>query len=287
MNRISRELPKIKELIISFRDEIGLFLYTLWVVLAFGYYGFSAIPYSFTYLSIGHFVGPVFGQVVMYLLVALLAIIPALINRKLNLSLIETKKRAIITISCFILIALLCVFAFSIVLFPQVSEKAKIIDEFVSENSDNNLEDIADNISVFLSQNLLSSYLRPEDAYEIDRYFYRTLLDPTIIKAFNVTRAEVILYQRWGSCGQEADLVQEILFRLGYETRLAHFIGIDHEWAEAYENETWWIINPGYIGNIVEISELRSTKPAFEQAIDVEIMLRDGTRFTDKEAYGY
>ena len=259
----------------------------LFLVLTFGYMGFSAIPFSFTYIPIGSVFGPELGKLFLYLLALPISTIPILIARLLNIDIIGSKKRIIATILSLVLISILVVFAFSMLFFPQVSNKAKIIDEFVSKNSNNSLDETAKNIAVFLSQNFNNSYNGIEDLYEIDRYFYGTLLDPVLIEMFNVTRAEIILYQRWGSCGQEADLVEEILFRSGYETRTAHFIGIDHGWAEAHLNGTWWIINPGYIGNITEISKLRSTKSAFEQATDIEIMYRNGTNFFNKEAYGY
>jgi hypothetical protein len=35
----------------------------------------------------------------------------------------------------------------------------------------------------------------------------------------------------------------------GYESRIAHFKGVDHEWAEVNNGTNWLIVDPGYIGN--------------------------------------
>jgi len=102
-----------------------------------------------------------------------------------------------------------------------------------------------------------------------------------------VTRADLIVYQGWGSCGQAALLIGELLQYAGYETRQAFFKGIDHQWAEVKHNGTWLIIDPWYIGNFVEAQNLRNIKPVFQEASGVEVRYSNGTMVDASREHGY
>ena len=73
----------------------------------------------------------------------------------------------------------------------------------------------------------------------------------------------------------------------GYSTRQAHFVGWDHAWAEVNKNGKWFIIDPWYIGNMVEITNLRELKPEFQNPSSVEVKFRNGTIVDLGKDYGY
>jgi hypothetical protein len=74
----------------------------------------------------------------------------------------------------------------------------------------------------------------------------------------------------------------------GYETRLAHFIGIDHEWVEVKNGTSWLIVDPWYIGNLVDIQTLRNTKHDFQKATGVEVQYYNSSAWVDaSKEHGY
>ncbi len=170
---------------------------------------------------------------------------------------------------------------------PQVSLAGKKIDTFVAENANSSFQDYVSNISSFLHKNVGAAWDRPEAIFRIDNLVSYTLLDPYIMKAWGVTRADLIVYQGWGTCGQAALLIGELFQRAGYETRQAFFKGIDHQWAEVKHNGTWWIVDPWYIENLVQPINLRNLKPAFQKASGVEVQYTNGTRANASLEHGY
>jgi hypothetical protein len=132
-----------------------------------------------------------------------------------------------------------------------------------------------------------NSYNRPESAFEIDTPIYSTLLDPLVLKFWNITRSDIILYQGWGACGQTATVTQQLLHDSGYITRLAHFKNIDHAWTEVKNNGTWFIVDSGYIGNLVRVDLLKNCKPAFQNATGVEVQYWNGTISDASKEHGY
>lgn len=114
-----------------------------------------------------------------------------------------------------------------------------------------------------------------------------TFLDPYIMQIWGVTKSDVIVYQGWGTCEQAALLIEELLRRGGYQTRLARFVGIDHEWAEVKHNGTWLIVDPWYIGNFVEAQNLKYSRTAFQSALGVEVQYINGTWIDASHEHGY
>jgi hypothetical protein len=71
-------------------------------------------------------------------------------------------------------------------------------------------------------------------------------------------------------------------------SRIAHFKGIDHEWAEVENGTEWLIVDPGYIGNLIDIHSLRDAKPAFQEAKGVEVQNFDTPAWVDaSQEHGY
>ena len=150
------------------------------------------------------------------------------------------------------------------------------------------MPDYVQNLTVFLNNNLNSSYNRLEALFEIDLTLSYTLLDPALMDVWNVSRADVILFQGWGSCGQAAILLSQVMHESGYESRVARFKGIDHQWAEVRNEINWLIVDPWYIGNLIGIQFLRDAKPVFQQASGVEVNYFDSAGWVDtSKDHGY
>lgn len=73
----------------------------------------------------------------------------------------------------------------------------------------------------------------------------------------------------------------------GYQTRDAYFRNIDHQWAEVNHNGKWLVIDPWYIGNLVEIQNLKNLKPEFQQASGVNVQYNNGTILDASHEHGY
>lgn len=256
---------------------------------------FSAIPWTFTYLEVGRLIVPIpFLEWLIpsleYLVLILFAVIISLVSFQASMKLKKNRTITVLIILNLItslIITSLVIFSFSMVFMPRVLQAGKKIDIFVAENANSNFEDYVTNVSSFLNNNVRSAWNKPEASLRIDNWISCTLLDIHIMKVWGVTRADLIVYQGWGTCGQAALLIGELLQRAGYETRQAFFKGIDHQWAEVKYNGTWWIIDPWYIGNFVETQNLRNIEPAFQKASGVEVQYSNETRVDASREHGY
>jgi hypothetical protein len=256
----------------------------------------SATTGAFLYIEVGRFAGPILGLVILVLIWILTLLIPSRmlirftdsLTKKEFATLIKRNKRKIIGIVLFgLCISIFVTFASSFILMSTV-QSGKKIDTFVAENSNESLQEYALNLTSFLNSNLKSCYNKPESLFKIDERLSDSLLDPWIMNIVGVNRADVILYQGWGACGQAAILLQQVMHDSGYETRLARFIGVDHEWAEVKNGTGWLIIDPWYIGNLVDIKTLRTVNPNFQKATGVEIQYyNQSTWQDDSKDHGY
>jgi hypothetical protein len=245
----------------------------------------SAISWKFAYLEIGKLVGPIPG---LEFLVLILLVVPIiLVSLRVSMKLKKNKKRIICMFVLGLAMSFLILLSFSLVFMPRVSEAGKKIDMFIAENADLNFQGYIIKVSSFLDENVRGAYNKPEASFKIDNDISGTILDPFIMKIWGVTRADLIVYQGWGSCGQAAILIEQLLYGAGYETRRAHFKNIDHEWAEVKFNEKWLIIDPWYIGNFVEVQNLKNIRPEFLQASGVEVSYRNGTIVDASYEHGY
>jgi hypothetical protein len=247
---------------------------------------FSAIPWTFAYLEVGRFIGPI--PVLEYFILALFAAAVSLVS---FLASMKLKKKWAVWVSANLVISIVIlsavVFSFTLVFMPQVSQAGKKIDTFITENANSSFQEYVTNLSSFLDNNVGKAYGRPEASFRIDDLISGTLLDPYIMQIWSVTRVDLIIYQGWGSCGQAALLIGELLQRAGYEVRQAFFKNIDHQWAEVKYNGTWLIVDPWYIGNFVEAQNLKNVKPEFQQASGVEVQYSNGTRIDASHEHGY
>lgn len=98
----------------------------------------------------------------------------------------------------------------------------------------------------YINVKLSSSWNNPMSSLEIDNMLSQ--YDYWFLSVFGFNRAHVILWQGWGSCGQYATATAYLMNRLGYVVRMARFLDIDHGWAEVFINNTWYIVDPWYIG---------------------------------------
>jgi hypothetical protein len=247
---------------------------------------FSALPWTFTYLEVGRFVGPI--QWLEYLILALFAVAVSLIS---FLASAKLKKKWTVWVFANVMISLIIlsvvIYSFSFVFMPRVLQAGKKIDTFVAENENLGFQGYIENVSFFLNSNVGQAYNKPEASFRIDNQISGTLLDPFIMKIWGVTRAGLIVYQGWGTCGQASILIEELLHRVGYETRQAFFKGIDHQWTEVKYNGTWLIVDPWYIGIFAEAQNLKSIKPEFQQASGVEVQYSNGTKIDASLEHGY
>jgi len=247
----------------------------------------SAIPWAFTYLGVGRIIGAVafldYGFLVLFVMVT--SLISFLASRKLK----KNGRVSLFALNLImsLMISSLVTCSFSLIFMPQVSQAGEKIDAFVVENADSSFQDYVTDVSSFLKENIGSAWNKPEAIFRIDNWISRTLLDSYIMRVWGVTRGDVIVYQGWGTCGQSALLIGELLQRAGYETRQAFFKGIDHQWAEVEHNGTWWIVDPWYIGNLVEARDLREINPVFQNASGVEVQYSNGTIVDASHGHGY
>jgi hypothetical protein len=256
------------------------------VVLVFVIFIFpTAIPWTFIYVEVGRFVGPYLGLVLSVLILVGIIICISLVSCLMLMKLGKNNTKWMAALG--LVMSFLILFSFSLVFMQRVSEAGEKIDTFIAENANLNLHDYVINVSSFLDRNVGKAYNKPEAWFRIDNYIYCTSLGPYVMKTWGVTRADLIVYQGWGTCGQAAILIEELLHGAGYEARQAGFKNIDHQWAEVKYNGTWLIVDPWYIGNFVEIQNLKNAKPAFQQASGVWVLYNNGTTVDSSPEHGY
>lgn len=261
------------------------------VFLVFGISGFVSTPFYFIQLELGKLIDPFYSTSILAgILVSTFLVIFFLFYRY---SPIKTshpqshKKDLLIVISsvglCLVLLVLL-----SGVFLAQVSTGE--IDTFVSEKQGETLENLVNQLPIFRKTYVQGSYGTLGEYLEIDNHICYSVIDCTVMDILGVSRADLILYQGWGSCGQAAVVNEQILHELGYETRRAKFIGRDHEWAEVKNPEgKWQIVDPDYITqsrSLMDIEEL-GTDTRFQDATGVEVMYRNGTIMDMSKEHGY
>jgi hypothetical protein len=195
------------------------------------------------------------------------------------------KNKRIVMIFLSVALSFLIEISAIFIFLPNVAQASEKIDIFVANNKGLKLQEYCENITIFLNSYLGAAYKKPEAAFKIDDQM--GLLDYPIMSLWGINEADVIVYQGWGTCGQAAILIEDLLYKGGYETRTATFIGIDHEWAEVFSNGTWYIVDPWYIGVMINAGSLRNLKPAFQQATGVEVTYINGTQQDASHEHGY
>lgn len=144
-------------------------------------------------------------------------------------------------------------------------------------------EEVIHNVTRFVEKAIKYSGGR-NSSYELD-----ALLRPGdyyILEALGFSRAHVILFQEWGSCGQYALVVEYLLDRLGFEVRHARFKIRDHAWAEVRLNDSWYIVDSWYIGVLYPAENL-AQHPSFKGAKGVIVTYPNGTEVDASIEHGY
>jgi len=212
-------------------------------------------------------------------------ICPPIILYKTLAKLKKNTTKWIITTNLFIalIIALLIFLLFT----QRISEVHQRIETFVIQNNKLEFPEYVMAVCSFLNSNVKNAYKKPEACFKIDECIYSLSFGKYVTLQLGLTRADIIVYQGWGTCGQAAILIEELLARAGYETRQAWFKNIDHAWAEVKYNGTWLIIDPWYIGIFKEAQNLKNLRPEFQNATGVIVQYPDGTIKDASQEHGY
>ena len=243
------------------------------------------IPWAFIYIEIGKIAGPYFGYFPTVLILICIIICIPIIS---VLTLTKIKRNNVLRTAGLSLIAtLLTMLLLTAIFMQQASQAGQKIDIFIAENAHLNFHDYVISVSSFLDSNVQKAYRKPEAAFKIDTCIYNALLGPYVMQCQSITRADIIVYQGWGTCEQAAILIEKLLHDAGYETRQAYFKNIDHKWAEVKYNGTWLIIDPWYIGNFVEAHNLKNMRPEFQNATGVIVQYTNGTLIDASQEHGY
>jgi len=137
-----------------------------------------------------------------------------------------------------------------IALFSPVEQEVRSLVDRVPATCRGDVECSVREVVDFINAKLRSSWSNPMSSLEIDSMLSQS--DYRFLRVFGFSRAHVILWQGWGSCGQYAIATTYLLSRLGFTVRVARFLDIDHSWAEVSINSTWYIVDPWYIGIVYE-----------------------------------
>jgi len=143
-------------------------------------------------------------------------------------------------------------------------------------------------VAEYVNSSLSSSWSRLEAALEIDNMLSDA--DYAVLRMLGFHVAHVIFFQKWGFCGEYAIATAYLLDKLGFETRIARFDNIDHSWAEVKLNNSWFIVDPWYIGKryenelLVPASKLSSL---FPEGLNVIVAYFNGTEVNTSKEHGY
>jgi len=268
-------------------------------ILVFTITKISSIPFWFTYLDVAKSIQSIHPRHIYYALKFILILtsiilflvffhqhIPHQISLQTSLqtiSKLRTRRlQKLIITSSIICSVIVLMLPFGFLL--RVSQVE--IDEFIMKNKGAELESFEFTLPIFLEKNIGVSWNRTEDYFEIDQEVFNSPIDCQIINLMGITRADIIIYQGWGSCGQTAIVIEQILHEFGYESRRARFIKRDHAWAEVKNGEGKWQIVDPYIGFFVNIEDL-GFDPQFQNASGVIVEFRNGTVVDMSEEHGY
>jgi hypothetical protein len=245
-----------------------------------------ALPWVFILIEIGRFVGPYPSLILTILIFIIELICIPIISYKTLAKLKKNTTKWIITTN--LIIALIIALLLFSLFAQRISEAHQKIETFVIQNNELEFHEYVTAVCSFLDSNVKNAYKKPEALFKIDESIYSPIsLGKYVTQQLGFTRADIIVYQGWGTCGQAAILIEELLARAGYETRQANFKNIDHAWAEVKYNGTWLIIDPWYIGILKEAQNLKNLRPEFQNATGVIVQYPDGTTYDASQEHGY
>jgi len=246
----------------------------------------TALPWVFIFIEIGRFVGPYPSLIMTSLTMIGVSICLPIVSYKTLAKLKKNTTKWIITTN--LVIALIIALMLFSLFTQRISEAHQKINTFIIQNNKLEFHEYVTAVCSFLDSNVKNAYKKPEALFKIDECIYRPIsLGKYVTQQLGFTRADIIVYQGWGTCGQAAILIEELLARAGYETRQAWFKNIDHAWAEVKYNGTWLIIDPWYIGTLKEAQNLKNLRPEFQNATGVIVQYPDGTKKDASQEHGY
>jgi len=274
---------KNKNIALSKQVSYGILVF---ILVFFIFTMLAALPWVFILIEIGRFVGPYPSLILTSLTMIGVLICPPIVSKKMLAKLKKNTTKWIITTN--LIIALIIALLLFSLFIQRISEAHQKIDTFAIQNNKLEFHKYVTAVCAFLDSNVKNAYKKPEACFKIDTYIYSPiLLGKYVTQQFGITRADIIVYQGWGTCGQAAILIEELLARAEYETRQASFKNIDHAWAEVKYNGTWLIIDPWYIGILKEAQNLKNLRPEFQNATGVIVQYPDGTTNDASKEHGY
>lgn len=197
-------------------------------------------------------------------------------------------KFQVIFIAVFIVLIIIAELMLPIYLLSPVRSKESYFIETVKNDPNMDAVKVIQEVVGYVNENLNSSWNRPESALELDNILSET--DYFILRLLGFDATHIILFQKWGSCGQYAITTSYLLNKLGFEARIAKFKDVDHTWTEVRINGTWYIVDPWYIGLfyrdhlLVPASELANL---FKGEHEVVALYFNGTKVNTSAEHGY
>ncbi|MFZ7137762.1 MAG: hypothetical protein ACOWW1_05030 [archaeon] len=248
--------------------------------------GITASPFWFSFLIIGQFLGVYVGFFVLAVILIVAPILLFLIffpKKNVNENAVQKTGKGLRTktVVLSVIIAFLIVSLLDVAVLGLVSTSKR--DEFVNQNQGEDLETLVDTIHAFLKSNLTNCYNEPEGAFKIDNYVCVSIFDSEIMKLYGLTRADIILFHGWETCGQTAVVTSQLLSDLGFDARRARWIGRDHEWAEVIYNGEWVTFDQ-MLGYLKEIGDLGTR---YIELTGVEVQYQNGTIIDMSAEHGY
>jgi len=223
----------------------------------------------------------------LYLMIRLIK--DSQINHKLKIPLL---RKCTITQLVLILlfVTLILTSEFLLLIFLLTPVRANV-DRFIlttKQSTYNELNQAVKEVVQYVDAHLNSSWGSSKAVLEIDNMLSAN--DYNILLLLGFHTAHIILYQKWGSCGEYAIVTAYLLNRLGFETRIARFANIDHSWAEVKFNESWYIVDPWYIGYHYEnrsLVPIKSLASLFQGNHTIIVSYLNGTKMNASKEHGY
>jgi len=278
------EIPRKYDWIIIFAITYCIVLF-LFLILKIGW-----ILSYFTFIKI-FFENPFESQSLVHIILnATLLMLVGIISASsfIIVKIVMKKKLIMAHIFSIIIISVFLFVIFSasttLVLLPSKG----LVDDFKQTYSINPLPTYLDDISDFITYHIEFSQwgsLKLDDML-LKINFNGIALDYPFLNLFSINRADLIVYQGYGSCGENAMLIQELLLPTSYETRLAMYVNQDHMWCEIYFNNQWQIIDIGH-GFLGKFQPLIVAKTGSINATGVLIMSSNGTWVDDSIEHGF
>ncbi|GEM_PF-5014094 len=179
---------------------------------------FTIIPWAFIYLEIGRYSGPWLASALTSLVFTLMSICTTIFSFK---SIRKIKKNTMKwTIFTNLIITLIIIFLLFLLFTQQALETHQKIDTFITQHQNMEFHQYVSEVCSFLNNNVKNAYKKPEACFKIYESIYSPIsLGKYVTQQLGFTRADIIVYQGWGTCGQAAILIEELLAKAGYETR--------------------------------------------------------------------